>query len=174
MPAQRKYIFLQTTRSASIGLSSGKSSLGAGMERCRLNFSGVTCLGKEDITMTGLRGTRLGTRVLSRGRGNGGGFHLYSVQHFPRVRGERKEDGCSYWLAASMTQPLTLRTCNNKGCDGNAEIVFTLLALGPRRRRIHSAPMILCSVGMFLCGDGEMRLFFPERNVKGGFVRTLL
>ena len=38
--------------------------------------------------MTGLRETRLGTRLLSRGRGNGGGFHLYSVQNFQRARGK--------------------------------------------------------------------------------------
>ena len=42
--------------------------------------------------MTGLRETRLGTRVLSRGRGNGGGFHLYSVRNLPARKRERKED----------------------------------------------------------------------------------
>ncbi len=61
------------------------------MERCRLNFSGVTCLsGEGDITMTGLGEMRLGTWVLSRGRGNRGGSHLYSVRNFPRARGKEK------------------------------------------------------------------------------------
>ena len=50
MPAQRKYISLQNTRSEGIGFSSGKSSLRAGT--LLLEFSGVILLGDGDINMT--------------------------------------------------------------------------------------------------------------------------